>query len=262
MWKIYDELIAAVPADLHVTGCLIGLHWTLVRSRAVGMALTPFDSHDAIGVHGVSAVSGIGEKVAGMSLRRLAEYVKSWNPFEATLGLAAINSVLNSPEEIEKLLGRPPEGGERNSAFIYYAKRLRGKKVTVVGRFPGLEPLAELCDLTVLERRPGAGDLPDAACEYVLPSQDFVFITATALINKTLPRLLELSHNAFTVLVGPSTPLTPMLFDHGVNDLAGTVVADPASVWQAVQEGATRNVFDHGALMVKVSGDEVLRARQ
>jgi uncharacterized protein len=42
MWKIYDELIAAVPPDLIVDECMFGLHWTLIRSRAIGMAHTPF----------------------------------------------------------------------------------------------------------------------------------------------------------------------------------------------------------------------------
>ncbi|MEN6473015.1 MAG: DUF364 domain-containing protein, partial [Syntrophaceae bacterium] len=95
------------------------------------------------------------------------------------------------------------------------------------------------------------GDLPDPAAEYILPLQDAVFITATTLINKTLPRLIELSRESFVVLVGPSTPLTPVLFDYGVKALAGTVVVDEAKVWRHVAEGGERSVFSHGARMVK-----------
>jgi uncharacterized protein (DUF4213/DUF364 family) len=95
--------------------------------------------------------------------------------------------------------------------------------------------------------------LPDPACEYVLPEQDFVFITATTLTNKTMPRLLQLSRKASVFLVGPSTPFAPLLFNHGIDTLAGTVVLNPESVWAAAQEGAARSVFNHGAQMVKVS---------
>jgi uncharacterized protein (DUF4213/DUF364 family) len=116
-----------------------------------------------------------------------------------------------------------------------------------------LDTLTDICQLTVLERNPGPNDLPDPACEYVLPEQDFVFITATTITNKTMPRLLQLSRSASVFLVGPSTPFTPLLFNHGINTLAGTVVLDPESVWSAAQEGAARSVFDHGAQMVKVS---------
>jgi uncharacterized protein (DUF4213/DUF364 family) len=253
MWEIYDELIETVPASLKVSECLIGMHWTLIRSKAVGMALSPFGAPRTYGPTGASVAAGIGERIAGMSLRKLAEYVKSWNPYEASLGMAAINSALNTPERVAKLYGRPLSTQGKVSAFIYYSKRVRGKKVAVIGRFPDLDALTGVCQLTVLERTPGPDDLPDPACEYVLPEQDYVFITATAIINKTFPRLLELSRNACVLIVGPSTPFAPLLFSHGVHTLAGTVVIEPEPVWRAAQEGAARAIFDRGAQMVKVS---------
>ncbi len=94
MWEIYDELIAAVPPDIKIGECLIGLHWTLIRSRGMGMSLTPFGAPRMYGPKGASVAAGIGERIAGMPVRELAQYVKSWNPYEASLGLAAINSVL------------------------------------------------------------------------------------------------------------------------------------------------------------------------
>jgi uncharacterized protein len=256
MWEIYDELIAAMPPDLTADDCIFGLHWTLIRSRAIGMAHTPFEKGSGRRAPGSSPASRIGDRIAGMPVRKLAEYIKSWDPYEATLGLAAINSVLNTPEQLEKFGGQPISEQKQASAFEYYADTLRGKKVAVIGRFPDLDDLNNICRLSVIERMPGPDDLPDYACEYVLPAQDYVFITATALINKTLPRLLELSCNAFTFLVGPSTPFSSTLFDHGIDSLAGTIVIDPKAVWQATQEGAARRVFDHGAQMVKVSKAE------
>ena len=167
--------------------------------------------------------------------------MKSWNPYEASLGLAAINSVLNSPEQVENLVWPAVCPRRDRSARLFIMPNLCGaKKVAVVGRFPDLDTLTEVCRLTVLERAPGPNDLPDPACEYVLPEQDYVFITATALTNKTLPRLLQLSRNALVFLVGPSTPFAPFLFEHGIHTLAGTVVVEPESVWRAAQEGAAR----------------------
>jgi len=261
MWEIYDELIAAVPPDLRVSDCLVGLHWTLIRSFGMGIALTPFE-RSRTGPKGASVIAGIGKQITGMSVSKLAEYVKSWDSFEATLGLAAINSVFNSPEQVERIFGRPLSNQGKVSAFVYYADLVRAKKVAVVGHFPDLDTLSGICDLTVLERNPGEGDLPDPACEYVLPSQDFVFITATTLINKTLPRLLELSRKASVFLVGPSTPFAPLLFNHGIDTLAGTVAADPQSVWRAAQEGVARAIFEHGAQMVKISRQDWENARK
>jgi uncharacterized protein (DUF4213/DUF364 family) len=46
------------------------------------------------------------------------------------------------------------------------------------------------------------------------------------LIDKSLPRFLELSKQAYVVLVGPSTPLAPALSQFGVDDLSGFVIKD------------------------------------
>lgn len=253
MWRIYDDLIAAVPEDLKVSECILGLHWTLIRSRWMGLALTPFERGRLAHGSGGSATSTIGERITGMPVRRLAEYVKSWNPYEAALGMAAINSALNSPQQIEQLSGVPLSEQPQASAFAHYADLVRNRSVAVIGHFPDLDEFAKVCRLTILERNPGPGDLPDPACEYVLPEQEFVFITATALINKTFPRLLELSRNARTFLVGPTTPFAPALFGHGIDTLAGTVVIDPDELRRAVLEGATFGIFGRGARMVKVA---------
>ena len=101
------------------------------------------------------------------------------------------------------------------------------------------------------------GDFPDPACEYILENQDFLFITGVTIINKTLPRLLELGHNARIVLVGPSVPLSPFWFEKGISSLAGTMVTDAAKIWRHVAEGGDKSIFKEGAHMFKLSPKDV-----
>ncbi|SHN88561.1 Rossmann-like domain-containing protein [Desulfitobacterium chlororespirans] len=207
MWELYDELIEAVDPDLRIEDCLVGVSWIMVRSRATGLAMVMASE--------AGSVRGSGSLV-GKRVRELAEYIKSWNTLEAGIGLAAINSVLNTGELVERYSGLGTDTHAGESVFVALRPQLRGKKVAVIGHFPGLEQLKEWPRLTILERSPQEGDLPDPACEYVLPEQDYVFITSTTLINKTLPRLLELSRQAKVIMVGPSTPLYPGLFARGI----------------------------------------------
>jgi uncharacterized protein (DUF4213/DUF364 family) len=51
-------------------------------------------------------------------------------------------------------------------------------------------------------------------------------------------RLLELSRNSFVVVLGPTTPLSPVLFDHGVDILAGVSVVEPDTTIRSITEGA------------------------
>jgi len=247
MWKIYDELIEAVPKDLRVSDCCVGLNWILVKSKVTGIAMTPLEGHSSISMAG---------GIVGMGVQELARHIKSWNNFEAAVALAAINSALNTEEQVKKLTGRSVSSHQRTNAFEYYRDLFPGKKVAVIGRFPDLERLSGICELSVLERRPGYKDFPDPACEYLLPLQDYVLITATTLINKTLPRLLELSRNSTVILVGPSTPLTPRLFSFGISTLAGSVITD-SKVWDFVRQGGGgMEIFQHGCSMVKISSLE------
>lgn len=243
MWSLYDDLIAAVPDDAVVEDCLAGLSWFLVRSRGTGVSMRP---HEVDG-----PVRNAGH-IRGMRVKELAGWIKSWNWYEAAMGLAAINSALNHPEVVRQNCGGQLNETETRNVFEALHDELRGKKVAVVGHFMGLEKLRNICQLSILERRPLDGDVPDPACEYILGEQDFVIMTATTLINKTMPRLLQLSRNARVVVAGPSTPLHPLLLEHGVSMMGGLVVDHEAGVWRAVAEGGREALFEQGGRMVKV----------
>ncbi|MCB1773617.1 MAG: hypothetical protein KDI88_08375, partial [Gammaproteobacteria bacterium] len=112
-----------------------------------------------------------------------------------------------------------------------------------VGRYPGMERVFDGIDVQVLERRPGAGDLPDPAAEYVIPGADWVFLTGTSLINKTFPRLSALASDAVTVLMGPSVPWLPLFADYGIDFLAGVVPIDVERAASIAAEGGGTRLF-------------------
>ena len=72
----------------------------------------------------------------------------------------------------------------------------------------------------------------------MLPFADYAFITGVSFINKTAPRLLELTRHATTVFIGPSVVMSPELFSWGAQMLAGSVVADAEQVRFAVKNGS------------------------
>ncbi|SHI86132.1 hypothetical protein SAMN02745691_00938 [Parasporobacterium paucivorans DSM 15970] len=244
MWEIYDDLIDSIPDDLTVLECMLGVSWTAVKSEnGIGVAKT---------IKGGKKGLEIGE-ISGLKLKELAKYAKSWNMLEASLGQAAINSAFNTAPQCADspglTLNKEHEHG-KNNAFNLLSEDLVNKKVAVIGHFPEVEKLHDICNLSVLERDPWAGDYPDSACEYLLPEQDFVFITGTAFTNKTMPRLIELSRKARIILVGPSVPISEVLFKYGVYIIAGFIVTDEKLIWKAVQEGKKMNIFKHGGEMI------------
>jgi uncharacterized protein (DUF4213/DUF364 family) len=219
--KLVEDLLESVAhLDWPVRRVSVGLHWTAVESRFVGMA------HTYKTLHKVELESA--GSLVGKSALELASRLRSWEPLEASLGLAALNSLIE------------PSGSAMN-VFEHILSLAKGKTVTVIGRFPSNPQLAEVAARAfLLEIDPEPGELPSYACEEVIPASDLVVITATALINKTLPRLLELSKHATCVVLGPSTPLNNVLFRHGADVVAGVRVADPDALIASLMQGVKK----------------------
>lgn len=229
MWEIYDSLIEKIPDKLMVREVVAGTGWTMVRTDdGVGLSMTTDE---------YSRESKYRGDLTELSLKELAQAAKSWNFHEAGIGVAAINAYYNSVERVKPYGIIKNLQGEMTDSFQICRDMVIGKKVTVVGHFPNLEQiLAPVCELSILERKPQPGDYPDSACEYILKDQDYVFITGVTLINKTLPRLLDLCCNAKVIMVGPSVPLAPVLFRYSVIHLGSFVVKD-ASLCKAIVTG-------------------------
>ncbi|MGI6216300.1 MAG: Rossmann-like domain-containing protein [Coriobacteriales bacterium] len=240
-WKFYNHLIEGIPSDIAVTDYCMGVDWGYVEAEC-GMGV----GHT---VHG-GANHKFNDDPRKYDLKSLAQLSKSWNFEEASLGVAALNAWYSQYDKIVELGGTFDDKGDkkkdREEAFGAMREDYEGKNVTVIGHFPNVVGMAKVANLTVLERSCNSAlDTPDPACEYVLPLQDYVFLTGTTITNKTAPRLLELSKNAITTMVGPSTIPSEFLFKWDVNVLAGSAVVDPESAKFAIK-GGSKELFERG----------------
>lgn len=234
----YDHLLLEVKGDdSHVQSVLIGLTWTLVKTiSGWGLAMSPAEKTRTLSWSGT---------LKGKSIAEISQWLYSWNPFESTIALATINSVLNNNRQLlYKALPITGTMAGNLRVFEYFLPRLKNKRVVVIGRYPGIENIASHCDLQILERSPQAGDLPDVACEYVLESADWVFISGATIANKTFPRLAELSRNAITVLIGPSVPWLNALSAFDIDYVAGVRVVQEEDLLTTVMEGGGTRIFD------------------
>jgi hypothetical protein len=95
-------------------------------------------------------------------------------------------------------------------------------------------------ELWVIERNPWEGDFTEAESENLIPQADVVGITGTALTNHTIERLLGMCNpKAYVVILGDTAPLSPVLFDYGIDAISGTKVVEPETVLRCVSQGAT-----------------------
>ncbi len=241
---ILQSLVDALRIEGAVEEVLVGAHWTLVQLRVenrtlAGMATTVMDEAP----HGESAVRDAG-RLQFKTARELAAYALSPRSLEASIGVAALNALLAYDE---------PPSMELNAAD-WLEEHGRGRRVALVGHFPFIARLRQSAQqLWVIEQRPVEGEVPAEHAPQVLAQADVVAITGMTLVNHTLDALLRaIRTDANVMLLGPSTPLTPRLFDYGIEVLSGAQVVDVNAARRGIAEGAGLRQLD-GVRLVTLS---------
>ena len=222
--KFFEDLIAGLP-DGEVQDVRIGLHWTAVVAWVDGELRCGLASTQKPGGHSHDEpnVPQAGD-LQGCSGRELGELFYSDQPVLTSVGMAALNALL-----------------------------------ALIGHFPFVPRLREkVGELTVLELEPREGDMPAEAAAQVLPKADIVAITSMTLVNHTLPDLLKsCSDQAFVMLLGPTTPLSPRFFEHGIDWLSGSVVTEIEPVLRVVSQGGNfRQVHRAGVRLVNLKRED------
>lgn len=245
--QLLAQLLDPLP-DGEVVEVRIGIHWTAVvvevdGARRCGLCSTLFAGHGHAHRHGPDVPeAGHLERHSGRDLAALA---LDPAPTLTSVGIAAINA----------LLPPQPQLWEEANAEQVIARHGQGRGVVMVGHFPFVERLRpKVGKLVVLEQDPGPGDLSADAAPQVLPGAEVVAITGMTLANRTLEGILELcAPSAFVILLGPSTPLSPLLFEYGVDLLSGAAVTAIEPVLKVVSQGGNfRQVHRAGVRLVNM----------
>ena len=238
--------IIAILLDGKPRQVCIGLHWTAVVMEVggelrCGLASTLTGNHH----HGMPDVPQAGtlETLTGLELAALA---RSEQPTLVSVGAAAINA----------LLPQQPDRWVDLNAEDVIAAHGADQSVVLIGHFPFVHRLRERVGaLSVLELSPRPGDLPESVAEEVIPEAQVIAITGMTLLNHTFKSLLRLSApDTLVILLGPSVPLSPILFDRGVDILCGSIVTSIDDVMDTVRQGANfRQVHRAGVRLVTIA---------
>jgi uncharacterized protein len=245
--QIITDLLEILP-DGEVLDVRIGLHWIAVVVEVGGVQRCGLASTLRAGAETEHSKGSDVPQAGQLELysgRELAGLAFSDQPTLASVGTAAINA----------LLPRNPHLWREDNAEEVLARCGQDKRVALVGHFPFVPRLRPLVgDLQVLELLPREGDLPASAAPDILPHAEVVAITGMTLANHTLDGLLALCDPKAQVMVlGPSTPLSPVLFAHGINIISGAVVTAIEPVVHILSQGGNfRQIHRAGVRLVNM----------
>ena len=224
---IIHDLINSLNTVAEVRDIRQGPFRTAVWTKYCGLASTP---SELLHCHEKSHVKEAGD-LTQKTAKELVNLALSPGLFEVAIGMATINSLIDIDNKWYR---------EINARDILIEQG-KNKDVALIGHFPFVPLLRNAANnLSVIEINPQDGDLAESEAKNILPRADVIGITGSAFINNTIDELLNLCNpQSFVLILGGSTPLSPILFDYGIDAIAGTIVTDPQVVLQYVSQGAT-----------------------
>lgn len=225
---ILGDILSSLHLDKKVSDIRTCVYWTAVTSIRCGLASTMATSILPSEEYQVESAGNL----LPIGARALAKLSLSNRILEASIGIAAINSILPIDESLWVDLNAESEIRSQG----------KGKRIAIVGHFPFVKSLgADARELWVFELpgRERPGDITGNEAKTLLPQAEVVAITSTTLINHTLGGILDLiAPNAYKMMLGPSTPLSPVLFDYGFDAISGTIVVDRNQALNCISQGA------------------------
>jgi len=225
MNTILSTIFSNLQQDYPVKLIEVCAHWTLITSHFSGMASTVLGCQP----HGEELVSDAGS-LLNKSALELAALHSAKNSLEVSIALAAMNSLIDPPVENRKIVNIKDvlleKGKDKNIAFI--------------GHFPFIPKVRKVAKTVwVFDLQPCEGEYYPSEAKTLLPQADILAMTANTLINNWAEEYLSSCNpHALKIMMGPSTPLTPLLFDFGLDILAGVRVVDPGLVHEYIAQGA------------------------
>jgi len=226
--KIIKAILGTLKEDTQIDEVRLGIHWNVVVSKHCGLSSSM--SQDVCCMEDGESLAGSKGTFTEMTALELAQYSLSEDIRKTSLGIAAINSLVAA--DVEKY------SGIDGIDLVYDVGK--GKNISVIGHFPYLERLSKVAkNFWIIEKHPRPEDVSEEEGKRYLPMSDIVVISGTTLINHSLAGILSLcKEGSVRMLLGPSTPMTPVLFDFGIDILSGSTVTGKATVLKYVSEGA------------------------
>jgi uncharacterized protein (DUF4213/DUF364 family) len=235
---LIDELIHSVWSKRReVETVFIGQVFTVVKliSGDVGLAATPLRRFDSC--IGVSKLAG---KLAKRDSWELGQLLKSGNSHLRSVGLAAVNAVLQGELKQRKDF----EEGD----FLRFLRISPEDRVAMIDYYSTKIGLLKRGNLTIFDdryvgKREDISILPMSTLKEELPKADIVIFPPT-LLSKIDVITTFASKAREVAMVHPTTPPLPdPFFKRGITMVASMMITNPESLTRRIMEGAGTTLF-------------------
>lgn len=230
--RLIDDLIQAMDRPRAVISEMaVGAHFIGIKARdetvlCAGLAST-------LGSRPTAEEELTVYDLQGRTLAEAARLLYEGSGFTISLGAAALNAGII-----------PPQNQPDLEASVMMAEKGKAGETVLVGDFPFTEKLRrEVNTLHLFELREVPGRTSPARWDDILKRCRVLGLTGTTLITRAMATYLEKAPQAHTIIIGPTTPLSPVLFSYGADVLAGCRIISPEPVFEGIRKGMSFRHF-------------------
>ena len=230
--RIFDALCGYVPEDAIIQDVSVGIFWTFVQTQ-YGSALSASAHRWCPDPPG--AIIPYAGSLIGMPVHSIAELYLS----ESLTARALANAAVSASFPACQMTGTVFPGKAQTLLESLCAEKTR--HIALIGHFHFADELRALghhLDIYELDGRCEDGDIPSSLIPQYLPNADIVVMTSSTMLTHATEQILDAcSPDAFKMIVGPTIPLHPLLWDYGFDAVCGSIITDNAQVSATARQG-------------------------
>lgn len=230
--RLIDDLIRAMDHPRAVISeVAVGAHFIGIMARNGATLCTGLAS--TLGSSPTTHEQRMVRDLAGQSLAEAARLLYQGGGFAVSLGAAALNAGIV-----------PPQNQPGPEASLIMAEKGKTGETVLVGDFPFINKLRQKVKaLHLFELQDVPGRTAPARWDDILKRCRVLGLTGTTLITRAMATYLQKAPQAYTIIIGPTTPMSPVLFSYGADVLAGCRVISPGPVFDGILKGMSFRHF-------------------
>jgi uncharacterized protein (DUF4213/DUF364 family) len=201
-----------------ITDVNIYLNWVVVKSLDYAMSTLFLDMPGLEKPCGMNTFMGdiIGKKAIEIA----EEFLLSKESLKVSVGMACLKSILPHIQVFDE-----------GNAIDRHREEAHTRPTCFIGHFNEAEKWRSEGDpVNIIELFPRPGDIHWNDSHEILAKAELVFLTGLTLVNNTFDEVIRRTPKAkHRIIMGPTVPMSTVLFDFGVDHIGVTLIKDPVA---------------------------------
>ncbi len=239
---LLEALLNNADRNMLINDIYIFLNWVIVKTDKYAMSTM------LQGMPGLDDPSGmntfVGEIIGNNAFQIAKEYLMSNETLKRAVGMATLKGILPDVRNYQY-----------GNAIDFYKNIAATCPTSFIGHFnEGEAWRSDGYPVSIVELFPRPGDIHWNDSHSVLEKAELVLMTGLTLVNNTFDEVIKRTPNAkYRVIMGPTVPLSPILFNYGINMIGATLIRNHERAIKYCQHGGGSIAYAPEGALEKVT---------